>query len=626
MANFTLNVPAAIFPNGTSVSAYPARGQSPTVPGPLGTAINTQTISAGACTFTGLTDGESYVAFGVVNGAYRRVGFTLPEPVPETPMIGATNLEDNAVDTDAIQGEAVTNAKLAAGAVTTNKLAADLRDGATWPVIDAVSDFGADPTGVTNSASAIQDAINALPAMGGEVYLPAGEYKLTTQLNLGNLEGVVLRGAGGLTWPRDAHEAQEAATRLVWKGTGSTSPFNLDNSSGTVLSDLGIYYDSALFTGSLVPFDDSCTQARAIRCHISSRGGLQTAFAAVSMHNSWVNTVDDCTIGGAQWGVFGDRTGVNWSNAQRVLRSTLFGCSVALIGNIKEQWTIDSNTFELEDPVFGVTPAVIASSHGTDTQVSVFSFTNNWVGDVLAGAGALFRQSQYDYWNCVFSGNFLTTTDGPMFDLQGGGVINIVHNPCLIGSTVGDPMIDLGTSGVIKRAVQIVGNRMSQSTEPIVNKGGVDALEIHSNDSESYALDMRTHIGHERIGWPSPGAVPRPTIAAHAALGTSPTVSVVGSDLAGVVKLTPGAGATAGKQATITLGTALTPYAGGLAGLHVTLTPLEGSLGAGAGAGDEAAAAIGIAECASNNTASWSIRTKNAPAAACAWTYRVMGL
>jgi Pectate lyase superfamily protein len=44
--------------------------------------------------------------------------------------------------------------------------------------INVVS-YGADPTGAADSTAAIQTAINALPATGGVLYLPAGTYKVS---------------------------------------------------------------------------------------------------------------------------------------------------------------------------------------------------------------------------------------------------------------------------------------------------------------------------------------------------------------------------------------------------------------------------------------------------------------
>ena len=68
---------------------------------------------------------------------------------------------------------------------------------------NAVTQYGADPTGVADSTQAIQRALDACPA-GQAVYLPAGTYKTTTTLLITNEQGVrnnsplgvVLRGAG----------------------------------------------------------------------------------------------------------------------------------------------------------------------------------------------------------------------------------------------------------------------------------------------------------------------------------------------------------------------------------------------------------------------------------------------
>jgi len=69
------------------------------------------------------------------------------------------------------------------------------------PVFDVTAaPFSADPTGATDSTSAIQSAINAAGAAGGGVvYLPAGAYRLSvsgSQALLIDKSGVVLRGAG----------------------------------------------------------------------------------------------------------------------------------------------------------------------------------------------------------------------------------------------------------------------------------------------------------------------------------------------------------------------------------------------------------------------------------------------
>lgn len=60
-----------------------------------------------------------------------------------------------------------------------------LADISTRPFIDPTwPQFGADPSGSSDSYPAISSAIAALPAGGGTIYLPKGSYKLNTQLTI----------------------------------------------------------------------------------------------------------------------------------------------------------------------------------------------------------------------------------------------------------------------------------------------------------------------------------------------------------------------------------------------------------------------------------------------------------
>jgi hypothetical protein len=81
MASQTINA-GTVFPEGTSVGAYPASNWSPVQLPPTGAAVgsptNTQTVSGGAVTFTGLADGTQYYAGASVSGTWRYVSFRTP--------------------------------------------------------------------------------------------------------------------------------------------------------------------------------------------------------------------------------------------------------------------------------------------------------------------------------------------------------------------------------------------------------------------------------------------------------------------------------------------------------------------------------------------------------------------
>ena len=63
--------------------------------------------------------------------------------------------------------------------------------------LNVVTMFGADPTGAADSTTAIQDALNAIPAGGGVVYVPSGTYKVSSTLTAGSI--TTLQGDGSST-------------------------------------------------------------------------------------------------------------------------------------------------------------------------------------------------------------------------------------------------------------------------------------------------------------------------------------------------------------------------------------------------------------------------------------------
>jgi hypothetical protein len=104
-----------------------------------------------------------------------------------------------------------------AGAVTTSifvKLAQTV----------SVLDFGADPTGATDSTAAIQAAINAVAAQGGgNVFVPFGLYKIGTAGTglVITTSNVRLVGAGANFILRSGFTTTNPATQFIWGGASS---------------------------------------------------------------------------------------------------------------------------------------------------------------------------------------------------------------------------------------------------------------------------------------------------------------------------------------------------------------------------------------------------------------------
>jgi hypothetical protein len=130
MATYTLARPD-VFPNGTSVGAYANDNPNPNG-SPQGTAVNSQTMTAGTLTFTGLTEGETYLAAAEVNSVWKNLSFTVDtattalasddnvEVTGDWEFSGEVTLSGTVVGTDIIDATAIE-----AGAVGQSEVAAD---------------------------------------------------------------------------------------------------------------------------------------------------------------------------------------------------------------------------------------------------------------------------------------------------------------------------------------------------------------------------------------------------------------------------------------------------------------------------------------------------------------------
>lgn len=106
------------------------------------------------------------------------------------------------------------------------------RQGAIFSAVD----YGADPTGKTDSTAAVQNALNAANANGGKVFLPAGSYMITQPLKAG--EGSTIYG-----------EDKNLSALFVPEGKTVTPYLIYSPSSGPVkglsINNLAVYMQGA---------------------------------------------------------------------------------------------------------------------------------------------------------------------------------------------------------------------------------------------------------------------------------------------------------------------------------------------------------------------------------------------
>lgn len=141
------------------------------------------------------------------------------------------------------------------------------------PVFDAVGGYGADPSGATDSTSAIQAAIDAAGAAGGGVvWLPAGTYKVapsgtnTSALRISQ-PNVVLRGAGAAqTFLHNTNPAMknksvilaQAATATNWYAGNNSAALTADLLAPT--TTIPVASTAAYAVGDLIVIRNDLTQ------------------------------------------------------------------------------------------------------------------------------------------------------------------------------------------------------------------------------------------------------------------------------------------------------------------------------------------------------------------------------
>jgi len=178
------------------------------------------------------------------------------------------------------------------------------KSGKPWADITA---YGADPSGVLDSSTAIQNAITAVSALGGgTVYIPTGQYFVQVGINV--LNNVTLQGAN-----------INGSIIQSWHVDVVTVTLN----SGSFLKDLtvfgkGVNQDTGTFGASNPAVQVQGVFGGIINCVIT--GGAQTVYCGT---NSGDNLFLNVNFGGSTYGVSNTNTqGANWYLRCKIDNST----------------------------------------------------------------------------------------------------------------------------------------------------------------------------------------------------------------------------------------------------------------------------------------------------------------
>ena len=229
-----------------------------------------------------------------------------------------------------------------------------------------VISYGAAGDGSTDDTTAVQNAMNAVPAAGGEVFFPAGTYRITAALVL-PAAPVTVRGEGmdvsvlkatadvdGLTGSFSAFYAMPPTIRDLTIGTtvtnGTKKAIKLSYPSASSVNECTAIIERV----SIRPFDhtvndqrwdygielEHCWNARILNVHIHGANNQLTGMArGVHLLGSSNDVViRDCSIFGTAYAVLSDGA----CEGTHVVNNTILGCNYGVYCNDSAQhpWAV----------------------------------------------------------------------------------------------------------------------------------------------------------------------------------------------------------------------------------------------------------------------------------------------
>lgn len=291
--------------------------------------------------------------------------------------------------------------------------------------------FGGKADNSTDNASAFTLAVKLLSVSkangrrGGVIRFVGGVYKFATAIDVSQ-SAYNIRFEGNGTKP--VSFGSDTDTTLLFTGTGSGRAFDLRSCSGLYFNNIGVCYNSASFTGTLLDCSMIVSGPKAIQftnCLLGSTflpnsTPQVTAGCILNLSSAYDCQVSQCVIIG---GLIGIRLNPTASpqdgNIITIEKNEFSHCLTAGIMNPHQQANIVNNNFEGTNTVSAVgggLPYAISYDYPDPANAVIFGLkiSGNWFGDRTTFGRAYIRLPRTkgaDISGNFFGGGYNNATD-----------------------------------------------------------------------------------------------------------------------------------------------------------------------------------------------------------------------
>lgn len=369
-------------------------------------------------------------------------------------------------------------------------------------ILNAAYAGGADPTGVSDSAPAIQAAVNALPSSGGVIVMPAGTYKLGSPISL--TVPCVFMGAGReatiLTLANAVNDYAIKFTQAAGAITGAYfADFQINGNAINQTAGGGISANGAV----------ECTFERIHFTNCYNWGlALQSQPGGAFGHN---NRIINCTFDNAAAAGFG---GGLWMTSND--ENLILGCDFQFLGGTAAP-AGSSTPVALYDQsgLHMIQSCTFVGSRGNNTTIIGVRIQNmkktRVVGCTFDGQGGdnVFCAGQ----ECVIVGNMFTSigdqsaagANAAGVHLEFASANNTVTGNCFDSSSTN------GKTGYFIYEQQIGSSGPNVITDNTMTVVGT--LAVQAVLTAGTASQLRNNLGYNPVGKQTAPAVPATTVA-----------------------------------------------------------------------------------------------------------------